>query len=88
MQMEVDIEAFVTIVSRKQYTRLFAHIPFCELRHLLHGSGGLRIGVAREFTAHVTYDGQEAELAVVVARTERDTLPPLGRNWLAVMRPD
>ena len=28
---------------------------------------------------------QEAELPIVVTRTERDGLPLLGRNWLAVM---
>ena len=85
VQMEVDNGAFVTILSQKEYTRFFAHIPLRKSQHLLHGH---RIEVAREFTAHVTHNGQEAELPNVVARTERDALPLWGRNWLAVMRLD
>ena len=81
VQMEVDTGAFVTIMSQKQYTRLFA-------QRLFRGHGGHPIEVAGEFTAHVAHNGQEAELPIVVARTERDTLPLLDRNWLAVMRLD
>ena len=88
VQMEVDTGAFVTIMSQKQYTRLFAHIPLRKSQHLLRGYGGHRIEVAGEFTAHVAHNGQEAELPIVVTRTERDALPLLGRNWLAVMRLD
>ena len=88
VQMEVDTELFVTIMSQKQYTRLFAHIPLRKSQLLLRGYGGHRIEVAGNFTAHVAHNGQEAELPIVVARTERDTLPFLGRNWLAVMRLD
>ena len=85
-QMEVDTGAFVTIMSQKQYTQLFAHIQLCKSQHLLPGYGGHRIEVAGEFTAHVAHNGQEAQLPIVVASTERDALPLLRRNWLAVMR--
>ena len=87
-QMEVDTGAFVTIMSQKQYTWLFAHFPLRESQHLLRGYGGHRIGLAGEFRAHVAHNGQEAELPIVVTKTKRDALLFLGRNWLAVMRQD
>ena len=55
VQVEVDTGAFVTIVSQKRYTWLFAHIPLRESQHLLHGYGGHCIEVAGEFTAHVVH---------------------------------
>ena len=60
LQMEVDTSAFVTIMSQKQYTRLF-------VQHLFRGHGRHRIEVAGEFTAHVAHNDQEAELPIVVA---------------------
>ena len=89
VQMEVDTGAFVTIMSQKQYTRLFAHIPLRKSQHLLRGYGGHCIEVAGEFTAHVAHNGQEAELPIVVTKEgTRRAGPLLGRNWLAVMRLD
>ena len=84
LQMEVDTGASVSLMSEKQFKRLW---PTRQLQassiHLRNYSNEL-IPVVGKVDVQVTYEGQVATLPLVIVEGDGPTL--FGRNWLQTLR--
>ena len=80
LDMEVDTGASVSLISQENCTRLFPNCPLNATEVRLQTYLGEALPVVGSVVVHVEYDGQKADLPLIVIKGKGPTL--LGRTWL------
>ena len=86
LDMEVDTGASVSLMSEDSYSKLFPNCPLNATQVRLQTYLGEAIPVIGSLVAHVEYQGQQADLPLMVIKGKGPTL--LGRTWLKQIRLD
>ena len=66
MEMELDTEADVSLISEETYLRLFKQVPLQESRTSLRSYSGSVIGVKGQMDVNVSYGDQHKRLPLLV----------------------
>ena len=84
LSMELDTGAAVSLVSKKTWERHFPGVKLTKSETLLKTYSGEKLKVEGQADVHVSYQGQEKTLPLIVVAGQGPSL--WGRNWLAAIR--
>lgn len=82
----VDTQAAVSVISENLYHAKFGHCKMEPVKYALRSYSGHEIPVLGQIPVTVGYQGQSADVSLVVVKGTKESL--LGRDWLKIIKLD